>query len=88
MLTRQPFTQCKLYVDGLVGVQPGDYITTSGGSAYLVQEVRPSRARPARRNLVCLRWPIAEIPDGARRFVLTWYPRARKARNPRVIPTR
>lgn len=80
MLTRQPFTQCKLYVDGLRDVAPGDYITTRGGSAYLVQQVKPSRSRPERRNLVCLRWPIADIPDGARRFTLTWYPRAPKRR--------
>lgn len=39
---RQPFTPCKLYIDGADGLSAGDYIVTSGGSAYLVQATRPS----------------------------------------------
>ena len=73
--TRQPYTSCKLYVDGAEGIAVGDFITTSGGSAYLVQSVRPSPSIPERRYMQCLRWPIAEIPDDARRYQLSWYRR-------------
>lgn len=45
---RQPFTHCRLYIDGADGLVAGDYILTSGGSAYLVQATRPSPSRPER----------------------------------------
>ncbi|MFG5864574.1 hypothetical protein [Metapseudomonas sp. CR1201] len=75
MKKRAPYTPCKLYIDGADGLQAGDYITTSGGSAYLVQQVRQNGRRPERKHLQCLRWPAAEIPDDARCYQLTWYRR-------------
>lgn len=78
-MRRQPYTPCKLYVDGLPLLQAGDYITTAGGSAYLVQAMRPSPSKPGRRYLDCVRWPPADIPPDARRWQLYWYKRARKA---------
>ncbi len=72
------FTPVKLYTDGFRGLAPGDYITTSAGSAYLVQKVRQSPTRAERRYLACVRWPIEEIPADARRFEIHWYARARR----------
>lgn len=54
---RQLFTPCKLYIDGADGLSAGDYILTSGGSAYLVQVARPSPSRPDRLYLGGLGWP-------------------------------
>ena len=73
--TRQPYTPCKLYVDGADGIDVGDFITTAAGSAYLVQTLRVSRTRPERKHMACLRWPIDLIPDDAKRYQLTWYRR-------------
>lgn len=86
MRRKPPYTPVKLYTDGLRGIAPGDYITTSAESAYLVQEVRPSPTIPHRRYLSCLRWPIGEIEEGARRFQIYWYARKRKklASSPRL----
>lgn len=72
---KQPYTPCKLYVDGAEGIQVGDYITTAAGSAYLVQTLRASRTKPQRKHMNCLRWPIDLIPDDAKRYQLTWYAR-------------
>nr|WP_225903953.1 hypothetical protein [Pseudomonas shirazica] len=72
---RQLFTPCKLYIDGADGLSAGDYILTSGGSAYLVQVTRPSPSRPDRLYLGCLRWPPDEIPEDARCYQLNWYRR-------------
>lgn len=73
--SKEPYTPCKLYVDGAQGIAVGDYITTAAGSAYLVQTLRVSRARPERKHMNCLRWPIDEVPHDARCFQLTWYRR-------------
>jgi hypothetical protein len=70
-----PYTSCKLYVDGADGIAVGDYIVTSGGSAYLIQSLRLSPSRPERKYMHCLRWPIAEVPPDARCYQLTWYKR-------------
>ena len=70
-----PFTPCKLYIDGADGLSVGDFIVTSGGSAYLVQATRPSPSRPERLYLNCLRWLPEMIPNDARRFQLNWYRR-------------
>ncbi|MBJ2290737.1 hypothetical protein JFT44_12405 [Pseudomonas sp. MF5691] len=72
---KQPYTPCKLYVDGAEGIQVGDYITTAAGSAYLVQTLRVSRTKPERKHMDCLRWSMAQIPDDARCYQLTWYAR-------------
>lgn len=72
---RQPYTPCKLYVDGADGLQAGDFIVTSGGSAYLVQSTKPSPTRPERLYMQCLRWPLDKIPDDAKRYQLNWYRR-------------
>ena len=73
--TRQPYTPCKLYVDGAEGIAVGDFITTAAGSAYLVQTLRVGRARPERKYMTCLRWPIDLIPDDAKCYRLNWYRR-------------
>lgn len=72
---RSPYTPCKLYIDGADGLGAGDYIVTSGGSAYLVQGARPSPSKPERVYLDCLRWPPDKIPADARRYQLNWYRR-------------
>lgn len=78
-MRRQPYTECKLYVDGIPQLAAGDYLRTPGGSAYCVVELKQSRTRPQRRNLRCLRWPPSEIPTDVRVFELHWYPRRKKA---------
>lgn len=72
---RQPFTSCKLYIDGADGLSIGDYIVTSGGSAYLVQSTRRSPSKPERLYLKCLRWIPDQIPIGAKCYKLNWYRR-------------
>lgn len=72
---REPFTPCKLYIDGATGLSSGDFIVTSGGSAYLVQATRPSPSKPERLYLKCLRWPPGEIPEDAKCYHLNWYRR-------------
>lgn len=74
-MPKQPYTPCKLYVDGADGIDVGDYIVTSGGSAYLVQAARRSHKRPERVHMQCLRWPIDLIPADAKRYQMTWYNR-------------
>ncbi|MCM8743611.1 hypothetical protein [Pseudomonas koreensis] len=74
-MPKQPYTACKLYVDGADGIDVGDYIVTSGGSAYLVQTARRSPKRPERVHMQCLRWPIDLIPVEAKRYQMTWYSR-------------
>jgi hypothetical protein len=77
-MKRQPYTECKLYVDGIPQLKEGDYLRTPGGSAYCVLGLRPSRSRPYRRNLRCLRWPLDQIPADATVFELHWYTRRKK----------
>lgn len=77
-MKKAPYTPCKLYVDGFPDLEVGDYITTSGGSAYLVQAMRISKTRMDRKHLQCLRWPIAEIPPDANQFELFWYSRSKR----------
>ena len=78
MRTREPYTECKLYVDGFPKLKVGDYLRTPGGSAYLVQRLTPSRVWPQRRNLSCLRWPLEEIPANACVYELHWYKRPKR----------
>jgi hypothetical protein len=75
-----PYTPCKLFIDGLPTLAVGDYITTQGGSGYCVTAIRPSRLRPYRRYLQCLRWPVAEIPAESTVHTLHWYKRTPKAK--------
>lgn len=82
MRTRQPYTPCKIFYDGAVDVQAGDYLKTPAGSAYLVQTIRVNRNRAYRKHLGCVRWPVAEIPKRAKVYPLHWYSRARKAGRP------
>lgn len=79
--SRQPFTPCKLYIDGADGLAVGDFITTARGSAYLVQSVRRSPSKPERLYLQCLRWVIDQIPEDARRYRLNWYRRPKQGRH-------
>ncbi|MCF3155665.1 MULTISPECIES: hypothetical protein [Pseudomonas] len=74
-MAKQPYTPCRLYVDGADGIAVSDFITTAAGSAYLVQTLRVSRTLPERKYMGCLRWPIAEIPADARCYQLIWYRR-------------
>lgn len=76
--SRQPFTPCKLYIDGAIGLMVGDFITTARGSAYLVQSVRPSPSKPERLYLQCMRWVVDQIPADARRYELAWYRRPKR----------
>jgi hypothetical protein len=76
--SRQPYTECRIYIDGLFGLEVGHYIRTAGGSGYFVTEVRQNRKRVHRRHLRCLRWPVAEIPADAVVHELRWYARKRK----------
>lgn len=74
MSRKQPYTPCKLYVDGADGIAVGDFIVTTK-SAYLVQTLRTNRNRPERKHMDCLRWPFTEVPADARCFTMTWYKR-------------
>lgn len=77
MKSRAPYTECSIYVDGCPDVEVGQFIRTTG-SAYRVQSIRQNRNRPRRRHLVCLRWPVAEIPAGSTVHAFRWYPRKKK----------
>jgi hypothetical protein len=80
-MKREPYTECRLYVDGIPNLAVGDFLMTPGGSAYCVTDLKQHRTRPNRRNLRCLRWPAVEIPAGATVHSFHWYPRdKRKAR--------
>lgn len=58
----------------------GDYVVSSGGSAYAIVEARLTR-RPGRMVLTCLKLAgPSEIPAGARVVDLFWYPRRRRDR--------
>lgn len=73
-----PYTPCSLFYDGFESLAVGDYLKTPAGSAYLIQAVRINRNRAYRQHLQCVRWPLAEIPRGARVHPLYWYPRKKK----------
>jgi len=77
-MKRQPYTPCKLYVDGIFALDVGHFLVTNGGSAYLVQGIRQNQKRRFRRHLDCVRWPADELPDGATVHSLSWYPRKRR----------
>ena len=77
-MAREPYTSCKLYVDGMPALEVGHYLRTPGGSGYFVAELRQHRTRPQRRNLRCLRWPVNEIPDDATVHELHWYRRIKR----------
>jgi len=74
-ICRQPFTPCKLYIDGAEDLSVGDFIITSAGSSYLVQATRPSPSKPERLYLDCLRWVREQIPADAKCHQLNWYRR-------------
>lgn len=78
-MKRLPYTECRIYVDGIPQLAVGDYLRTPAGSAYCVTEIRQNSRREYRRHLRCLRWPAAEIPDDATIFELHWYARAKRA---------
>lgn len=78
MRTKPAYSECRIYVDGCPELAVGDYMVTTGGSGYRVQSIRQDKKREHRRHLACLRWPIAEIPEGANVFEFRWYPRKKK----------
>lgn len=78
MRRRPYYTQCKLFCDGIPQLDVGHFLRTDGGSAYLVQSMRQDRKRPQRRHLVCLRWPVDEIPADAVVHSFYWYPRRKR----------
>lgn len=75
MRSKPAYSECRIFIDGLPQLAIGNYIVTSGGSAYRVQEMRPSPSNPQRRYLKCLRWPLEEIPEDATVYTLRWYRR-------------
>lgn len=77
-MRREPYTPCKLYIDADRPIAVGQYLRTAGGSAYLIQGVKQHRTRPQRRNLECVRWPVAEIPADATVIELRWHPRSKR----------
>jgi hypothetical protein len=83
--THPTLSPCRLYYDADTTVLDGHYLLTPAGSAYLVTRVRPHRTRPGRFNLQCLRWPKADVPEGATIHPLHWYQRKRK--QSRLEPT-
>jgi hypothetical protein len=82
MRMRAAYSPCKLYIDGIFDLVVGDYLRTSGGSAYLVQAIRQNRKRAFRRHLECVRWPVEEIPGDAVVHELHWYKRHPRAARP------
>lgn len=77
-MMRQPYTECGLFVDGIFALEVGHYLRTAGGSGYYVSRIRQSRTKPHRRNLRCIRTPVAEIPADATVHELRWYKRTKK----------
>lgn len=82
MIRGQPYSQCRLYYDGLQPIEEGEFLRTPAGSAYRIQRVTQHRTRPYRKNLVCLRVPVDDIPADAKVHPLHWYKRQKK----RAIP--
>lgn len=80
MRRKPPYTQCRLYVDNALGFLEGHYITTRGGSAYLITAQRLSKTVRFRKHFTCLRWPIEEIPADAKVHEIQWYRRKPKTR--------
>jgi hypothetical protein len=78
MLRRPAYSECRLYYDGAASIDVGHYLKTPGGSAYRIQSMRQNKVRAYRKHLVCLRWPIAEIPSKAIVHPLYWYARKRR----------
>ncbi len=80
MMRGQPYTPCKLFIDGIFDLAVGHFLKTPAGSAYLVQGIRQNSRRAHRRHLECVRWPLAEIPEDAAVHELHWYARAKRRR--------
>lgn len=78
MMRGQPYTPCRIFYDGAGVLEVGHYLKTPGGSGYLVQEIRQDGKRQYRKHLMCLRWPLGEIPADATVHPLIWYPRKKK----------
>lgn len=76
--SRTPYSPCKLYYDAAVVVSEGHYLLTPAGSGYFVTGVRQDGKRAHRKHLSCLRWPAAEIPEGATVHNLVWYTRKKR----------
>ncbi|HEY0073746.1 MAG TPA: hypothetical protein VGB77_06555 [Abditibacteriaceae bacterium] len=81
MRTKPIGSRCKLYYDTNNDVKTGDYVVSSGGSGYLVQDARHSKTKPQRFNLTCLRCDPVDIPDGSFIHPLHWHKRSRKETN-------
>lgn len=78
MMRKPPYTECKIYYDGVASIEIAHFLKTPGGSAYRVQSIRQDRKRDYRVHLTCLRWPVAEIPADAKVHALHWYTRTKK----------
>lgn len=60
--------------------EPGDYLLSTGGTAYRVLEARPT-TRPGRCHLTCLKTgTVDSIPTEATAYPLVWYSRAPRHR--------
>lgn len=89
MRTKPLYTPVKFYTDDAwPDLAPGHYVTTSGGSAYLVQGVRHSTKRPGRIHWNGVRWPADDIPAGATVHRIVWISRKKRtlARRPKFSP--
>lgn len=60
-----------------IGPEPGDYLLSQGGSAYLVVQAHETRRR-GRYRLVCQKVAPAAVPPDATAFSLVWSRRDRR----------
>lgn len=69
------------YPDGGEAPDVGDFLVSSGGSAYVIVEAHKVRSeRPNRWRFLTLRFDRDRIPDGAEVWRFYWYPRSRRQR--------
>lgn len=74
-------TTCSLFIDVIRGdsIEPDSFITTSGGSAYLVLSCRRMASRhPNRWALRVARIDPESVPPDAAVIELQWYHRRRR----------
>lgn len=94
MRSKPPYTPVKFYYDvPILGdrdprcrLKEGCYLVSNATAAYWVQRLRKSTKIRGRNNLLCLRWPREEIPEGACVHSLTWYSRKRKLARKPTLP--
>ncbi|MGV3723806.1 MAG: hypothetical protein ACO1SX_23150 [Actinomycetota bacterium] len=72
---------CRLFCDwaGDPPPEPGWYLRSNGGSVYFIDAQRPTRGRPSRLVLSCIRTDPADVPTDAVVYDFTWYPRKKRS---------